>query len=310
MHDKEKIYVIGVDNGNGFIKTATGSWFSGVKEVDSSLAENVLEYQGVSYELGGRPSEYIAQKYSGIDLRIQTLAAIASELELRDASENCPRVHLALGLPIEHWARQKDKIKEYFLKNVEEEFVYNGDPHRIVISGCNVMPQGLASTRKYRQKARGNIITLDIGFGTLDYLVFHNGALSMDESGSLEYGISKCYEMVRKAVGKEFSEEIDFFSFDNYVRGERCGVTKKWYPIIDMALREYCKGVISEAKRVGYNPNTFSLHLMGGGSNIMKVYANLVDIDVTFDLDVYSNAKCFESFCKQALRKQGVDFYE
>lgn len=309
MNDK-KIYVIGVDNGNGSVKTASSNWFSGVKKVKSSLCENVLEYRGTLYELGERPSEYFSQKYLREDLRIQTLAAIATELEARNVCDECPKIHLALGLPIEHWTKQKELIKEYFSKNVEEKFKYKGKLYHISIRGCNVIPQGLASTRKYRPKECGNIISLDIGFGTLDYLVFHNGVLSMDESGSLEYGVSKCYEKVRKAVGREFSEEIDFFSFDNYVRGKRGLVTKEWHSTIDSAIKEYCKTVISEAKRVGYNPATYVIHLLGGGSNIMKTYAELEENDATFDLDIRSNAKCFEAFCKQVLRKQGVEFNE
>lgn len=307
----EVVYVIGVDNGNGSVKTVNKRWFSEVKEVENTLTENVIELDGKLYELGAKPSEYKARKFSDEALRVQTLAAIATELDARGVSEEQPAIHLALGLPIGHWGRQKDKIKEYFAPNTEEEFWYKSKFYSIRIADCNVMPQGLASTRRYRHKEVGNTITLDIGYGTLDYLTFHNSSLSVDESGSLEYGISKCYEQVRKAIDKEFAEVMDFFSFENYIRGDRKVVNQKWHPMIDTALKEYCKGVISEAKRIGYNPNTCALHLMGGGANIMKVYADLEGVaDVSFDLDVHSNAKCFESFCKQALRKQGVDFYE
>lgn len=64
------------------------------------------------------------------------------------------------------------------------------------------------------------------------------------------------------------------------------------------------------AKRVGFNSNTCALHIMGGGAYIMRRYLKFDGIDVTWDLDVHSNAKGYEAFCKQSLRKQGVIIHE
>lgn len=312
MNGKDnRCLIIGIDHGNGSIKTANSCWYSDVKKVDSSLSDNTLEYNGALFELGEKPSEYTARKYSDERLMVNTLAAIACELESRGVQKECPHIHLVVGLPIGHWDKQKEHIKNYFMENPELSFSYRGKKYAIKISGTNVMPQGLVSTRKHCNTNSANVSTLDIGYGTLDYLTFHNATLSSDESGSLEYGVSKAYEIVRKAVDSEFAEKLDFFAFDNIIKGNRSSITATWHSTIETALKDYCNQVITEAKRVGYNPNTYSLHLMGGGANIMQDYAELEEYpNVSFDLDVHSNAKCFEAFCKQALRKQGVDFYE
>ena len=308
--EKKKLIVIGVDNGNGSTKTVKTSRFSGVRIVENTLAENILEYEGVRYAVGEKPPAYNSRKYCDEGMYIQTLAAIASELDARNITDDKCSVWVALGLPIGHWSKQKEKIKEYIMKNAKVEFTYNDKFYRVMIEGVNILPQGLASTRSYRQNEKGNIYTLDIGYGTLDYLVFHNGTLSECECGSTEFGVSKAFETVKKAIANEFAEDIDYFSFENYIKEEKKGINPTWHSVIDNAIKGYCKEVINEAKRVGYNPNTYSLHIVGGGANIMSKFADLNEYDLSYDLDVHSNAKGFEWFCKQNLRKQGIDYYE
>lgn len=305
------MHVIGIDNGNGDTKTRNTIFHSGVRQLtEDSLSPNIIEIDCERYALGENVPEYNSRKYENKLMYIQTLASIALELEARNIHEDVPEIWLAIGLPIGHWGNQKDKVKEYMLQKDEVSFVLNGKPYVLRIKGCNIMPQGLASTRSYRPKEKGNIITLDIGNGTLDYLTFHDGVIAEKECGSEEYGIAKCYELVKRSVMNRYSTDIDYYSFENYIKNERATLNHKWSGTIDEAIKEYCKGVMHIAKRIGYNANTCSLHIMGGGAYVVRQYAVLDDKKVTWDMDVHSNAKGYESFCKQNLRKQGVDFYD
>ena len=92
---------IGIDHGWSQIKTVNTDVFtSGVKEITTmpALYDNVLEYEGKYYKIGGERLEVKENKVLDENFYLLTLAAIAKELEYR-----CKRnahILLAVGLPI------------------------------------------------------------------------------------------------------------------------------------------------------------------------------------------------------------------
>ncbi len=94
------IEVIEVDHGFSMMKTVSHIFTSGVGEITSEPAiyENLLEYQGKYFRIGGERLTVKSTMIVDENYYILTLAAIAKELERRGMRN--ANVFLAAGLPL------------------------------------------------------------------------------------------------------------------------------------------------------------------------------------------------------------------
>ena len=92
---------IGVDHGYAAMKTPHFSFPSGLVayEHEPYTQKDVLEYEGKYYVVGSGRQPLQKDKTRTEDYYLLTLAAIAKELEYRNASRTCSVV-LAAGLPL------------------------------------------------------------------------------------------------------------------------------------------------------------------------------------------------------------------
>ena len=109
-------YVIGVDHGYAAMKTVHGSFPSGLVayEHEPYTQKNVLEYGGTYYVVGSGRQPLQKDKTRTEDYYLLTLAAIARELDCRNAERTCS-VILAAGLPLTSFGRDKKKFRAYLL---------------------------------------------------------------------------------------------------------------------------------------------------------------------------------------------------
>lgn len=101
--------IIGVDHGYAAMKTAHFAFPSGLVayEHEPYTLSNVLEYGGKFYVVGSGRQPLQKDKTQAEDYYLLTLAAIAKELEYRNAGTMAD-VHLATGLPAhQFWPGQK-----------------------------------------------------------------------------------------------------------------------------------------------------------------------------------------------------------
>ena len=101
-------YVIGVDHGYAAMKTVHGSFPSGLVayEHEPYTQKNVLEYGGTYYVVGSGRQPLQKDKTRTEDYYLLTLAAIARELDCRNAERTCS-VILAAGLPLTSFGRTR-----------------------------------------------------------------------------------------------------------------------------------------------------------------------------------------------------------
>lgn len=111
-------YVIGVDHGYAAMKTVHGSFPSGLVayEHEPYTQKNVLEYGGTYYVVGSGRQPLQKDKTRTEDYYLLTLAAIARELDCRNAERTCS-VILAAGLPLTSFGRDKKKFRAYLLRD-------------------------------------------------------------------------------------------------------------------------------------------------------------------------------------------------
>ena len=113
--------IVGVDHGYAAMKTAHFSFPSGLVayEHEPYTLKDVLEYGGKFYVVGSGRQALQKNKTQTEDYYLLTLAAIAKELSFRHA-EPAAEIHLAAGLPLTSFGREKNAFREYLLRVIGE----------------------------------------------------------------------------------------------------------------------------------------------------------------------------------------------
>lgn len=138
---------IGVDHGYAAMKSAHFSFPSGLVGYDHEpyTSKDVLEYNGRYYVVGSGRQPLQKDKTLTEDYYLLTLAAIARELEHRGADRTAS-VHLAAGLPLTSFGRDKKKFKAYLLRGGQPvSFRYEGNGYTVTIREVSLFPQGYAA---------------------------------------------------------------------------------------------------------------------------------------------------------------------
>ena len=110
--------IVGVDHGYAAMKTAHFSFPSGLVayEHEPYTLKDVLEYGGKFYVVGSGRQALQKNKTQTEDYYLLTLAAIAKELSFRHA-EPAAEIHLAAGLPLTSFGREKNAFRDYLLRD-------------------------------------------------------------------------------------------------------------------------------------------------------------------------------------------------
>lgn len=138
-------YVIGVDHGYAAMKTVHGSFPSGLVayEHEPYTQKNVLEYGGTYYVVGSGRQPLQKDKTRTEDYYLLTLAAIARELDCRNAERTCS-VILAAGLPLTSFGRDKKKFRAYLLRDGKPvPFRYEGRDYTVTVRDVKLFPRAM-----------------------------------------------------------------------------------------------------------------------------------------------------------------------
>ena len=138
---------IGVDHGYAAMKSTHFSYPTGLVEYEHEpyTQKDVLEYGGRFYVVGSGRQPLQKDKTVTEDYYLLTLAAIAKELAHRGA-EPTAAVHLAAGLPLTSFGRDKKKFRAYLLRDGQPvSFRYEGIAYTVTIAEVSLFPQGYAA---------------------------------------------------------------------------------------------------------------------------------------------------------------------
>ncbi len=144
---------VGIDHGYAAIKTAHFSFPTGLVEYEHEpyTQKDVLEHEGKFYVVGSGRQPLQKDKTLTEDYYLLTLAAIAKELACRDADFTVS-VHLAAGLPLTSFGRDKKKFHNYLRRDGKPvSFRYEGIAYTVTISEVSLFPQGYAAVLTQRE---------------------------------------------------------------------------------------------------------------------------------------------------------------
>ena len=267
------IITIGVDHGYAAMKTAHFSFPSGLVayEHEPYTQKDVLEYEGRYYVVGSGRQPLQKDKTQTMDYYLLTLAAIAKELEYRNA-ERTATVLLAAGLPLTSFGRDKKKFREYLLRDGRPVlFRYEGNEYAVTISDVKLFPQGYAAV--LTQSAlldEPSVIVADIGGWTVDLMRLDNRIPNAATCRSLELGMIRCIDEISEQVRRMMGVSMTSAQIESVLRGDANSMDDRVKAIIHAQADKYIQNLLAAITESGLDTRAMPTIFLGGGAALMK----------------------------------------
>lgn len=297
--------LIAIDHGYGNIKTPNFCFPAGFTVYDTKppIASDILNYKGKYYDIGTGHLEFSHEKTDTTDYYVLTLVAVAKELETQGRCT--ANVHLAVGLPLARFSQQKDAFRDYLLKETAANFIYNDKWFSVRVKDVSVYPQGFAAVVPYMGSLKPYSMLCDIGNGTLDMLEIVHHKANNAHIFTTNLGTSQCLQAVRDALQNRFGKVLPDEMLEELLRTGHAPLLKDVLSEAKRHICAYVDEVFRFLREHGYDPDTYSLYVVGGGTCLMKQYNKLPD-NVTIIDDIAANAKGYEYLFRMQKCKEGA----
>ena len=298
---------IGIDHGYAAMKTVHFSFPTGLVEYEHEPYTNkdVLEYGGKYYVVGSGRQPLQKDKTVTEDYYLLTLAAIARELEYRGA-EPTAAVHLAAGLPLTSFGRDKKKFRAYLLRDGKPvSFRYEGIDYAVTIAEVSLFPQGYAAVLTQSELLdEPSVIVADIGGWTVDLMRLDNRIPNAATCRSLELGMIRCLDGISEQIRRKLGLSMTSAQIETVLRGEVSSINDQAKEIIHREAGAYVRQLISAITESGLDARAMPAVFLGGGAALLKRHVGATDglcRPLILD-DVCLNAKGYERFVGQLSR--------
>lgn len=286
------------------MKTPHFSFPSGLVayEHEPYTQKDVLEYDGKYYVVGSGRQPLQKDKTRTEDYYLLTLAAIAKELEYRNAAHTCSAV-LAAGLPLTSFGRDKARFRAYLLRDGKPAlFRYEGREYAVTISDVKLFPQGYAAVLTQSGLLdEPSVIVADIGGWTVDLMRLDNRIPNAATCRSLELGMIRCIDEISEQVRRTQGLFLTTTQIESVLRGDASGLPDEVKTIIHMQADRYIQTLLSAITECGLDTRAMPTIFLGGGAALLKrrvSATNALSRPVILD-DVSLNAKGYERLVGQ-----------
>ena len=268
-----EMIIIGVDHGYAAMKTAHFSFPTGLVEYEHEpyTQKNVLEYGGRYFVVGSGRQPLQKDKIQTEDYYLLTLAAIARELTYRGA-ERTAAVHLAAGLPLTSFGRDKKKFRDYLHRaGGPVSFRYEGVDYAVTIPEVSLFPQGYAAVLTQTELLdEPSVIVADIGGWTVDLMRLDNRIPNAATCRSLELGMIRCIDGISEQVRRMFGVSMTDAQIESVLRGDAGSMDERLRAVIHAQADKYVRGLLSAITESGLDTRAMPAIFLGGGAALMK----------------------------------------
>lgn len=298
--------ILGIDHGYAAMKTAHCCFPTGLVEYahEPYSMENVLEYDGRYFVVGSGRQPLQKDKTQTENYYLLTLAAIAMELEYRQAGPTA-EVILAAGLPLTSFGRDKNAFRKYLLRSENPvSFRYEEKPYSITIKDVQLFPQGYAAVLTQRELLEEpSVIVADIGGWTVDLMRIDNRLPNAATCRSLELGMIRCLDEISEQIRRSLGISMTNVQLEAVLRGALSSVEERAKEIIRSKAEQYVLQVLSAIQECGLDYRAMPMILLGGGAFLFKRHVPPVVAPCRLFLldDVTLNAKGFQRLCGRML---------
>ena len=301
---------IGVDHGYAAMKSAHFSFPTGLVEYDHEpyTQQNVLEYGGKFYVVGSGRQPLQKDKTLTDDYYLLTLAAVAKELACRKADATAS-VHLAAGLPLTSFGRDKKKFRAYLLRDGRPVFFrFEGSAYTVRITEVSLFPQGYAAVLTQPDLLNEpSVILADVGGWTVDLMRLDNRIPNAATCRSLELGMIRCLDEIAEQVRRNLGLSMTAAQIESVLCGEASSVDDNAKQIIHREADGYARRLLSAIAESGLDARAMPAVFLGGGAALLKRRVRATEglcRPVILD-DVCLNAKGYERLVGQLTRSVG-----
>ena len=304
MQKNNDAYIIGVDHGYGNIKTANHIFKAGIAGYDHEplFTSDMLVYGGRYYVIGEGHKEFVPQKHGDEDYYLLTLAGIAMELESEGLTE--ADVIIAAGLPLTWTTGQKAEFAAYLTRNEEVSFTFRKVDYHIRILGAKIYPQGYAAVAEYAPSMKGVNVVVDIGNGTMNTLFIIDGRPQLGRMFTEKFGTHQCTLAICEAYSREYGSELDETTIEGYLATGTANIPKDRMKLIRSVAEQYVGGIFRRLREHGYDEQTMTLYVTGGGGCLVKNFYRTKPGRVRFIDDIRAAAKGYEYLAELQLKAE------
>lgn len=306
----EKSYIIGIDTGNRYIKTANVVMLAGIAEYSAppEFGVNTIRYGGKYYATSHDRTTYMQDKTENDDYFVLSLFAIVYELQKRGETfgDDKITVDLGIGLPPSHVARLKKRFIEYFSRG-NVMFSFNRRPIKLFIRSVNVFAQGYAGITDNFAEIKGlpKAYIIDIGGYTTDIIELRKGTVNLNCCESLEYGMIQLYNTISRSIYRKYGNTPDENQIDEFLAGQD-NLSTGMSDIIKIETKKYTENLIRKLGELGIDLSLSRGIFIGGGSQrLMQYIINTGKVQNPICIsDIRANAKGYEKFIKSIMQRQ------
>ena len=288
--------ILGIDHGYAAMKTAHCCFPTGLVEYvhEPYSMENVLEYEGRYFVVGSGRQPLQKDKTQSEDYYLLTLAAIAQELDYRQAGPTA-EVILAAGLPLTSFGRDKKTFRKSLLRDkAPVSFRFAGKAYTVTIGDVQLFPQGYASVLTQRELLEEpSVIVADIGGWAVDLMRIDNRLPNAATCRSLELGMIRCLDAISEQIRRSRGISMTSAQIESALQGAVSNLDSGARKIIRAEAEKYVSQLLSAIQECGLDYLAMPMILLGGGASLF-----LLD-------DVTLNAKGFERLCGQMSGRDG-----
>lgn len=285
--------IIGVDLGNYAVKTSEKvSFLSKITQEESFLNEDEININGTDYFIGRGEfsTDWVKSKKNN------TLPMLFTAI-YKSSNETVNQI--VVGLPIQQYKNDKDKIKRL----IENNRCANVNGNQIVISDVAVAPEGASAIYNMDSNLKESIgkkqlIIVDIGGRTTDITMFFNNKIQ--DIKTIPVGALNIYQDIVNYINTKYNqsfilEDGEIVLEDGlFLDGERKDIS-----FITPILKKYFNSIYKELQ-LKFNLNKGFVYLTGGGSNIYKIaFKNRLNNVIMSKEPVFDNVIGFERVGEQ-----------
>lgn len=306
-------HVVAVDHGNKAIKNSCGFQFNSgfvSSDVEPILKQQLLQYGNTFYSLSSERFPVMIDKTIDSRFFVLSLPAIANTLKAYANNNEKQDIILGVGLPIAYYGTQKNKFREYFIKD-NVEFAFNGDLFNINIKDCMVFPQGYAGViTKFKEYVNVQVLNvIDIGGFTTDILKTERGILDIKSCICIPMGVIHLFNQIKQEVLK-LGVKIEESQIEAIILGENITFYEESIKnIVEDITKQFVNDLLDRIREFGYemrmNPSVFH----GGGALLLRKYIeNNSKVSYTEILNEFANADGYEILTQQAMAKRRIEY--
>ena len=268
-----KTLLIGVDHGYYNVKSRNICFPAGVlaQYHKPYTLKDVLEYDGKYYLIGGGRQPIQVDKTETEDYYLMTLAAVAKEIEYRNA-DRTTRVYLAVGLPLISVSRDKERFQDYLMRDGRSvAFRFEGESYAITVVGVTVFPQGFAgAVLRDEYLDEPSVLVADIGGWTVDVLRADNNKPVVASYHSAPYGVIRCLDTITQRVRGTLGLNLTAAQIESFMRSGVSTLDDLTLQLIDEEARKYTRDVLAGITEGGQDIRAMPVIFMGGGAVLIQ----------------------------------------